>query len=72
MTPDPNAKPDPLDDTGTADVRRVREEIAAQYNGDIRRHVADTKRIVEPLIEKLGLKRVAPPPRRTLRSGTEG
>jgi hypothetical protein len=72
MTPDPNAKPDPLEDTGTADVRRVREKIAAQYNGDIRRHADDTDRIVEPLLAKLGLKEGTPSRRVARRSGTEG
>jgi hypothetical protein len=66
-------KIDPSDDTGVADVRRVREKIAAQYGGDLRQHVAETDRIVEPLIEKLGLKQGVPAARTDdRRSGTEG
>ncbi len=44
--------------TGVEDVRRVRERIAAMYNGDIAAHIRDTNRIVEPLIKKLKLKKV--------------
>jgi hypothetical protein len=46
--------------TGVDDVRRVREKIAKLYKGDVRRHMLDTARIVRPLMEKLGLKHVAP------------
>ncbi len=65
-------KIDPSEDTGVADVRLVRETIAAQYNGDLRRHIAETNRIVEPLIEELGLKQGVPPRSNDRRSGTEG
>jgi hypothetical protein len=50
----------PEEKTGVDDVRRVREKIAARYRGDFQRHMEDTRAIVEPLIEKLGLKRVSP------------
>lgn len=65
-------KLDSSDDTGVADVRRVRDAIAAQYQGDLRRHVAETDRIVAPLIEKLGLVERAPTRPTDRRSGTEG
>ena len=60
------------EDSGVTDVRRVRAKIAAQYHGDLRRHVADTEHLVTPLIEKLGLKRGVPPRPDERRSGTEG
>lgn len=72
MTDHPQKKIDPSEDTGVADVRAVREKIAAQYDGDLRKHVAETDRLVEPLIEKLGLKKGVPPQRDRRRSGTEG
>lgn len=58
------------EETGVADGRRVREQIAAQHGGDLRGHVAETNRIVEPLIEQLGLKRAAPAIDQDRRSGT--
>jgi hypothetical protein len=69
---DSNDKIDPSDQTGVADVRAVREKIAAQYHGDLRKHVAETNEIVEPLIEKLGLKQGVPRQRNDRRSGTDG
>jgi hypothetical protein len=64
---------DPSEDSGVADVRLVRQKIAAQYNGDLRRHVAETEQLVEPLIAKLGLKQGVPArPDDRRRSGTEG
>jgi hypothetical protein len=65
-------KIDPSEDTGVADVRRVREKIAAQYHSDLRRHVAETEQMVQPLIEKLGLKQGVPRPSGGRRSETEG
>jgi hypothetical protein len=59
------------EDSGVTDVRRVRATIAAQYGGDLRRHVADTERLVAPLIDKLGLKQGVPPRPDESRSGTE-
>ena len=72
MSVDPENMTDPSEETGVADVRRVREKIAAQYHGDLRQHIADTNRIVEPLIEKLGLKQGVPARQDDRRSGTEG
>jgi hypothetical protein len=72
MSADSQSKIDPSEDTGVADVRAVRNKIAARYNGDLRKHVAETDQIVEPLIEKLGLKQGIPPRTNDRRSGTEG
>ncbi len=52
------------------DVRRVREKIAAQYDGDFRKHCEDTNRIFEELQKKLHLKVVSPPDGRARRSRT--
>ncbi len=72
MSADSQNNVDPSEETGVADVRRVRDKIAAQYHGDLREHVAQTNRIVEPLIEKLGLKEGIPARHDDRRSGTEG
>jgi hypothetical protein len=75
MSAKPRKKPEPIaqsEDTGVADVRAVREKISARYKGDLRRHAADTNRIVAPLIKKLGLREGTPAGRRHRRSGTEG
>jgi len=72
MSADSQNKTDPSEDTGVAEVRVVRNKIAAQYNGDLRKHVADTNRIVEPLLEKLGLKQGVPARSNDRRSGTDG
>jgi hypothetical protein len=69
---DSQNKTDASEQTGVADVRLVRERIAAQYQGDIRKHIAQTDEIVGPLIEKLGLKEGIPPRRDNRRSGTAG
>ncbi|MGN6625772.1 MAG: hypothetical protein ACTHLN_04060 [Tepidisphaeraceae bacterium] len=60
------------EETGVADVRRVRELIAARHHGDLREHIAETRRIVEPLIEQLGLKQGAPIRGDDRRQGTAG
>jgi hypothetical protein len=54
---DPNAE-----DTGVADVRRVRESIARQHNGNLAEHVAESNRIAESLREKLRLGPTVQPP----------
>jgi hypothetical protein len=71
MSSEKRNKIDTVEDSGVSDVRLVREKIAAQYQGDLRKHIAETKQIVEPLIEKLGLKQGVPP-RSDRRSGTGG
>jgi hypothetical protein len=68
---DSQNKTDPSEETGVADVRLVREKIAAQYHGDLRKHIAQTDEIVEPLIEKLGLKEGVPAKRDDRRACTE-
>lgn len=59
------------EETGVADVRRVRESIARQHNGNLAEHVAESNRIADALRDKLRLGPVVQPPnRRTLKSGT--
>lgn len=72
MNTDSQNKMDPSEETGVADVRIVRDKIASLYQGDLRRHAAETHRIVEPLIEKLGLREGTPARKDDRRSGTEG
>lgn len=73
MMSDPSrTKSDPLEDTGVTDVRVVRERIADRYNGDLRKHVAETEQLVEPLIAKLGLRQSVSPRHDEQRSGTTG
>lgn len=60
------------DHTGVDDVRLVRQKIADQYDGDLRKHVAETEKVVQPLIAKLGLKEGVPPRRDERRAGTAG
>ena len=38
------------------DVRRIRTRFDQESHGDLRRHVAESRRIAEQLREKLGLK----------------
>jgi hypothetical protein len=72
MSTDSHDKFDPSEDTGVADVRAVRNKIAAQYAGDLQKHVAETNRIVEPLIKKLGLKEGTPTRHDDRQSGAAG
>ena len=72
MSADSQNKIDPSEDTGVADLRAVRNKIAAQYNSDLHKHIAETNEIVEPLIERLGLKQGVPARTDYRRSGTEG
>jgi hypothetical protein len=61
------------EDTGVADVRRARESIARQHNGNLAEHVAESNRIADALRDKLRLGPVVQPPgSRTPRSGTGG
>lgn len=69
MTP---SAPEP-EETGVADVRRVREAIARQHQGNLAEHVAESNRIAQELCAKLHLGPVVQPPaRRASKSGTEG
>lgn len=72
MNNQPEKKIDAFEDSGVADVRFVREKIAAQYHGDLRKHQADTEKLVAPLIDQLGLTRGTPARPDDRRSGTEG
>jgi hypothetical protein len=55
--------------TAVDDVRRIREEIAAQHQGNIREHMQETNRIFEEWRAKLKL-RAATPPNDSRRTGT--
>ncbi|MFI5381635.1 MAG: hypothetical protein ACHRHE_20245 [Tepidisphaerales bacterium] len=69
----PNQPAHREEETGVDDVRRVREQIARQHDGDLAAHVAETNRIAEGLAERLRLGPVVqPPPGGRQRSGTEG
>jgi hypothetical protein len=57
--------------TAVDDVRRVREKIAHQHEGDLSGHVAESNRIAQELCEKLNI-RIVPAPDSTRRSGTQG
>jgi hypothetical protein len=57
--------------TAVDDVRRVREQLARESQGDIRKHSAQTEKAIATTIEKLHLKRVPLVPRKD-RNGTGG
>lgn len=50
------------EETGVDDVRRVREQIAAQHQGDLAAHVKETNRIAEQARQRLRLGPVVKPP----------
>lgn len=61
------------EETGVADVRRVREAIAKEHDGNLAEHIAESNRIADELRKKLRLGPVVQPPaRRAPRSDTEG
>lgn len=69
MSPD-SPKPE---ETGVTDVRRVRESIARQHNGNLAEHVAESNRIADALRDRLRLGPVVQPPaHHAPKSGTEG
>jgi hypothetical protein len=74
MTAPDTPKPhDDRDESGVADVRPVREKIAAQHGGNLAEHAAESNRIAEALREKLGLGPVVQPPlQQFATSGTGG
>jgi len=72
MSQESQKKTDAAEDSGVADVRRVREKIQAEHGGNLKKHVAQTNKMVEPLMEKLGLKHGTPMRKDGRRSGTEG
>ncbi len=51
-------------ESGVTDVRRVRESIAREHEGDLAGHVAESNRIAESVREKLRLGRTIQPPSR--------
>jgi hypothetical protein len=55
-------QPTQSEPTAVDDVRRVREAIARQHNGDIRQHMEETNRIFEQLRAALNLKSPVQPP----------
>ena len=57
------------DATAVDDVRRVREKIADEHAGNVRKHIEETNRATAELCKKLGIKS-APTPQRDLKSGT--
>jgi hypothetical protein len=59
--------------TGVDDVRRVREQIARQHNGNLAEHIAETNRIADEVRQHHQLGPVVKPPQgASQRSGTEG
>jgi len=53
-------------------VRRVRERIAREHGGDLRKHVEETNRIAAEVRAKLKVKVVAPPVPERGRAGVGG
>jgi cytosine/adenosine deaminase-related metal-dependent hydrolase len=73
MAKDANEPTPGREETGVDDVRRVREQIAREHNGDLAAHVAETNRIAEEIRRRYRLGPVVPPPSSgSKRSGTEG
>jgi hypothetical protein len=58
--------------TAVDDVRRVREKIAREHGGDLRKHIEETTRIAEQFRAKLNVRLVPAPKPDTRRSGTQG
>ena len=52
------------EETGIADVRRVREAIAREHHGNLAEHVAESNRIADALRDTLRLGHVVQPPSR--------
>ncbi len=58
--------------TAVDDVRRVREKIAREHGGNLRKHVEETNRITAGIRAKLKVKVVPPSGPATRRAGTGG
>lgn len=58
--------------TAVDDVRRVRERLDRESDGDIYKHIEQSNRALEECREKLGLKVVQRPLRPARRDGTGG
>ncbi|MBC7782768.1 MAG: hypothetical protein H7144_02930 [Burkholderiales bacterium] len=52
--------------TAVDDVRRVREKISQQHEGDLCAHVAESNRLADALIQQLKLRAVPVPSRQQL------
>lgn len=59
-------------ETSVDDVRRIRERLDRESEGDIQRHIENSNRVLEEYREQLGLKVVQPPPKPKRRDGTDG
>ena len=57
--------------TAVDDVRRVREKIAHQHEGDLSEHISESNRIAQELCAKLKI-RIVPAPESARRSGSQG
>ena len=64
-------QPDDLGETAVDDVRRVREAIAREHEGDLQGHIDETNRIGSEIAKKLNL-RMATAPTPQARDGTAG
>ena len=62
MTSDPNSEPTDESETAVDDVRRVREALHRESGGDIRKHIAESNRLLAERAESLGLKLPRPAP----------
>ena len=58
--------------TAVDDVRRVREKIAREHGGNLRKHVEETNRITAGIRAKLKVKVVPPSGPAKRRAGTDG
>jgi hypothetical protein len=52
-----------VQETAVDDVRRIRERLDRESEGDIQKHIEHSNRALEEYREKLGLKVVQPPSR---------
>ena len=62
----------PSEPTAVDDVRRVRERLDRESDGDIYKHIEQSNRALEEYCEKLGLKVVQSPLQSAPRDGTAG
>ena len=61
-----------VNQTAVDDVRRVRERLSREANGDVNALATESTRLVEELRDKLGLKTVPPPAPKRKADGTSG
>jgi len=60
----------PRELTAVDDVRKIRAEFQKDSGGDLRKHVEQSNRVLEEYRQRLGLKVIQPPPRKTPEDGT--